>query len=113
MELNFSQVEKDHKVKAVIDIVGLNEKLHTSVRNLSMGQRQRVAIARAIVADPVVVLADEPTGSLDSKNAGNILQLFRKINKDRGVTIVMVTHENTAREYYDRQVQLLDGKICT
>ena len=91
--------------------MGLTDKIKASVKVLSIGQRQRVAVARALVAGPSVIFADEPTGSLDSRNAENILQLLRSLNRQRNVTVVMVTHENISTEYYDRQVQVFDGKI--
>lgn len=112
-ELSMSRKDRHNRVKEIIDVVGISDKLKASVKNLSMGQRQRVAVARALVARPAVIFADEPTGSLDSKNTDNILQLFRQINKERQVTIAMVTHENILSDYYDRQVEILDGKTRT
>jgi len=113
MELPLSGKDRIIRAKEIINDLGLNDKIQASVKVLSMGQRQRVAVARALVAGPSIILADEPTGSLDSRNTENILQLFRGMNQKRQVTIVMVTHENTPKEYYDRQIKLLDGKICT
>lgn len=112
LELPLSSKKRFQHAKAIIDEVGLTDKINTSVKLLSMGQRQRVAVARALVADPLVILADEPTGSLDSRNKENVLQLLRNLNKQRKVTVIMVTHENTPQEYYDRHVYLIDGKIC-
>jgi putative ABC transport system ATP-binding protein len=111
MEIRLNKREKLERAKLLIDEMGLSNKYFSSVRGLSVGERQRVAIARALVANPAIILADEPTGSLDSKNSENILQLFRKINKERGVTIVMVTHERMAEGLYDRYIEILDGKI--
>lgn len=111
VELSMNQKERLNRVKEIINVVGISDKLKSSVKNLSMGQRQRVAVARALVTRPAVILADEPTGSLDSKNTENILQLFRRINKEHQVTITIVTHENISSEYYDRYVEILDGKI--
>jgi putative ABC transport system ATP-binding protein len=113
LELPVSQRERFLRVKEIINEVGLADKINTSVKFLSVGQRQRVAVARALIAKPSVILADEPTGSLDSRNKESVLQLLRNINKKFKVTIVMVTHENTSREYYDRHIHLLDGKICS
>lgn len=112
IELSLSRNERASRAKEIINEMGLADKINASIRVLSMGQRQRVAVARALVAGPSVILADEPTGSLDSRNKDNILQLLRSMNKHRKVTVVMVTHENVPAEYFDRQVQLLDGKIC-
>jgi len=113
MEINLSRKEKVLRAVEIIGEVGLLDRSRASVKNLSMGQRQRVAIARALVASPSIIFADEPTGSLDSKNAENVMQLLRRVNQQRHVTVVMVTHENIPTEYYDRQVHVLDGKICT
>ena len=111
IEVHLSKREKLERAKSLIDEMGLSDKYFSSVRTLSVGERQRVAIARALVANPAIILADEPTGSLDSKNSENILQLFRKINKERGVTIVMVTHEKLPEELYDRAIEIFDGKV--
>lgn len=111
LELSLSRKERLSHAKKIISEVGLTDRINATVKLLSMGQRQRVAVARALVANPSVILADEPTGSLDSCNKENILQLLRHINKQHKVTLVMITHENPPKEYYDRQVQLLDGKI--
>ena len=91
-----------------VQITGL---VIAQINSLSMGERQRVAIARALITTPKMILADEPTGSLDSNNAENILELFNRINKDNGVTIVMVTHEKIADDYFSQSVELQDGKI--
>jgi putative ABC transport system ATP-binding protein len=112
-ELPMRGRERVMRAKNIINDLGLADRMYASVKTLSMGQRQRVAVARALVAGPSVILADEPTGSLDSRNTENILQLFRSLNQKHGVTVVMVTHANTPEQYYDRQVQLLDGRICT
>jgi len=111
METPLRSGERLLRAKEIINDVGLTDKTKASVKALSMGQRQRVAVARALVAGPSVIFADEPTGSLDSRNAENILQLLRSLNRQRNVTVVMVTHENISTEYYDRRVQVLDGKI--
>ena len=112
MELPLNSKGRIARAKEIVNDVGLADKFKASVKNLSIGQRQRVAVARALVAGPSVIFADEPTGSLDSRNAENILQLLRRLNRQRNVTVIMVTHENISIEYYDRQVQVLDGRIC-
>ena len=112
LELPLTRKERFQRSKEIIDEVGLTDKINTSVKFLSMGQRQRVAVARALVADPSVIIADEPTGSLDSRNKENVLQLLRNMNKQRKVTVIMVSHEDIPRDYYDRHVHLLDGKVC-
>lgn len=111
LELSLSREERISRTRKIIDEVGLTDKTVAAVKFLSMGQRQRVAVARALVAGPNVIFADEPTGSLDSCNKENILNLLRSINKQHKVTVIMVTHEDTPRDYYDRRVYLLDGKI--
>lgn len=112
LELPLSYKDSSQRAKEIIEEVGLTDKIDASVKLLSMGQRQRVAVARALVANPSVIFADEPTGSLDSRNKENILQLLRSMNKQRKITVIMVTHENTPRDYYDRHVHLVDGKVC-
>lgn len=112
LELPLGHKERFKRAKEIIEEVGLTDKINTSVKLLSMGQRQRVAVARALVSNPSVIFADEPTGSLDSRNKENVFQLVRNMNKQRKVTVIMVTHENTPQEYYDRHIHLIDGKIC-
>ncbi len=111
MESSLSRQKKLQKAKEIINLVGISDKINASVHNLSIGQRQRVAIARALIMDPQLVLADEPTGNLDSRNTENILALFKTLNKQKKVTIIMVTHEEKALEYCDRCIQISDGKL--
>lgn len=113
MELRLGKREKLDRCNELIDLVGLSHRRFASIRGLSMGERQRVTIARALVTRPLAIMADEPTGSLDSKNTQNVLELFKKVNIDRGVTIIMVTHEKRIEEFADRGIELLDGKLLT
>jgi putative ABC transport system ATP-binding protein len=92
--------------------VGLKGREHHTSGELSGGQQQRVAIARAIVTEPAVLLADEPTGNLDTKTSREIMDLLTALNRDRGITIVMVTHEPDMAGYAGRTVSFLDGKIA-
>jgi putative ABC transport system ATP-binding protein len=99
------------KIDASLEMVGLGDRMHHKPDQLSGGQQQRVAIARAFVTDPEIVLADEPTGNLDSKSGTAILELLRRSCDELGHTIVMVTHDARAASYADRVVFLKDGHI--
>jgi putative ABC transport system ATP-binding protein len=99
------------KAKGLLDYLSIGEKSKQNVNTLSSGERQRVCIARALLNDPELILADEPTGCLDSKNADNLLLLLKDIHKNRSTTIVMVTHDDHVAEYSDRQVKIMDGKL--
>ena len=94
-----------------LEQVGLARRASHTPAELSGGQQQRVAIARAIVTRPAVLLADEPTGNVDTKTSIEIMELLTKLNRDQGITILMVTHEPDMAEYADRLVRFVDGKI--
>jgi len=94
-----------------LKIVGLEVKANSKPNQMSGGEQQRVAIARAIVGNPKVILADEPTGNLDSKSSEVIMEVFKKLNKELGVTIIMVTHNLELIWYCDRVIRLSDGKV--
>jgi putative ABC transport system ATP-binding protein len=98
------------KALSALDIVGLKERYHHQPNQLSGGQKQRVAIARAIVTDPAIILADEPTGALDTKTGEDILALFKSLNK-QGRTIIIVTHDLKVAQHCQREIYLRDGKI--
>ena len=91
--------------------VGLANRAHHDPSELSGGQQQRVAIARALAGNPEVVLADEPTGNLDTKLSAEIMEILQKLNKDDGLTIVMVTHEASMAEFAQRLIWMVDGRI--
>ncbi|MDP9018225.1 MAG: ABC transporter ATP-binding protein [Candidatus Eremiobacteraeota bacterium] len=102
--------EIERRVKAVMETVGLSDRLAAYPAQVSGGQLQRAAIARAIIHEPAIVLADEPTGNLDSKNGENVLKILRALS-DAGQTIVMATHSLEAANICDRRIHLLDGVI--
>lgn len=102
--------ERKKRAKEALELVGLSDRLHFFPNQLSGGQCQRVAIARAMVTNPDLLLADEPTGALDSKSGSQIMELFRQLN-DRGMTILMITHEPRIAAYADRTVRILDGEL--
>jgi len=106
---------RDRKPRAsrILTQMGLKSRLHHVPSEMSGGEAQRVAVARALVNDPVILLADEPTGNLDSRTAAEILDLLLSLNRDRGLTVLMVSHDETsARRVSHRMVKLLDGKIA-
>lgn len=106
-----SEKKSKEKAKEVLKSLGLDGKFNNKPEELSGGQQQRVAIARALVSDTDVILADEPTGKLDSKNAIEVLNILKQINKEYNKTIIMVTHSADASKYTDRIIYIKDGKI--
>jgi putative ABC transport system ATP-binding protein len=101
----------DSQFQEVLKILGITDRLKHKPRALSGGQQQRVAIARAIVNGPAILLADEPTGNLDSENSAAVLKLLKDLNSRLGQTILMITHDPEAASYADRIVQMRDGRI--
>ncbi|SDK57597.1 putative ABC transport system ATP-binding protein [Methylophilus rhizosphaerae] len=113
LPLVYSRIEKAERharAKVLLEKVGLGRHLHSHPNQISGGQQQRVAIARALVNNPRLILADEPTGNLDSVTSEEIMALFGQLNKE-GITIVLVTHEHDIADHAKRQVRFLDGEI--
>lgn len=106
----FTDIEIEEKSKNLLDTVGLSDRGTNYPAQLSGGQQQRVAIARALSTNPSILLADEPTGNLDTKSGRGIMEVFKRLNKE-GLTIVMITHDPGIAEYGGRIVRMLDGKI--
>jgi putative ABC transport system ATP-binding protein len=101
---------RDRAIEA-LESVGLGERIHHTPRELSGGQQQRVAIARAIVGQPSLILADEPTGALDTRSTTEVMELFTRLNKELGITVAFVTHEPEVAAYTDRTITIRDGQI--
>jgi len=104
--------ERYRRAADAIEQVGLSERAHFKPTKLSGGERQRVAIARALVGRPAIVLADEPTGNLDSTNGASIMDLIRELNR-AGATIVMITHDTGLADQLPRQIRVLDGEVIS
>lgn len=109
--LPLSRKERHARVSLALEAVGLSDRASHLPKQLSGGQEQRVAIARAIVADPPLIVADEPTGNLDAESADGILHLLRRLNGERGKTVVMVTHDPRAAGFGSRILRLDKGKL--
>jgi len=103
--------KRKKKARAILDDVGLEGKYSRRPSELSGGQQQRVAVARAIVSNPAIVLADEPTANLDSKTGESLLDMMKKMNREKNVTFIFSTHDNMVMEYAKRIVKLKDGQI--
>lgn len=105
--------ERRERAREALALVGLSGREHHKTQELSGGQQQRVAIARAIVTEPALLLADEPTGNLDTKTSVEIMDLMTRLNREQGITIVMVTHEPDIAAYAQRLLRFVDGKLET
>ena len=110
MELDGDQVDNNY-MQEVVRMLGLEDRLNNMPNNLSGGQQQRVAIARALVSKPAIVLADEPTGNLDSRTSSDVLGLLKVSSQKFHQTLVMITHNNEIAQLADRIIRIEDGKI--
>ena len=108
---NVNRSERRKRAEELLETVGLKERLNHKPAELSGGERQRVAIARALANQPKFLLMDEPTGNIDSKTAFEIIELIKKLNEEKGVTIIVVTHDKSIAKQTKRTVQMLDGLI--
>ena len=112
LPLLYSSVNHRHdRAKAALEAVGLGDRLKHHPNELSGGQQQRVAIARALVTEPSIILADEPTGNLDSKTSKEIMELFAHLHTERGITVIFVTHDPTIAANANRVIHLMDGVV--
>jgi len=103
--------ERHKRAMAALTAVGLGERFHHFPNQLSGGQQQRVAIARALVTQPTILLADEPTGNLDTRTSIEVMDIFQRLNMERGITVLLITHEMDIAEYGTRLVRFRDGRI--
>ncbi|MCS7202180.1 MAG: ABC transporter ATP-binding protein [Dictyoglomus sp.] len=106
-----SPKERKEKARIILEKMGLSDRINHRPTQLSGGEQQRVAIARALIINPVILLADEPTGNLDSKSSHEIMNLISKLHKEEKITIILVTHERDIAEYAEKIVRMHDGRI--
>ncbi len=104
--------ERRCRAEEALEMVGLGERMDHQPTELSGGQQQRVAIARALVNNPAIIMADEPTGNLDSKSGAEVMEIFHRLHREKGITIVMVTHDEDIGAQAGRIVRLFDGRIA-
>ncbi len=110
-EIKLNKKELDKQIRDVFTSLNLEDKINSLPSDLSGGQRQRIAIARAIVNNPLILLCDEPTGNLDKKTGLELIDVFRKLNKEKNITIIIISHEEHIAKLTDRMITIKDGKI--
>ena len=108
---NMENNKVSESAKQLLEFVDMKDRLHHKPSQLSGGQMQRVAIARALINDPEIILADEPTGALDSKTGEQVLNLLKELNRKKGKSLVIVTHDHSIAKHADRIIELSDGKV--
>lgn len=106
-----NKMDRDPQLEEILTLLGIRQRMHHKPRALSGGEQQRVAIARSLVNHPAILLADEPTGNLDTENSTAVLEILRDLNKRLGQTILMITHNPEAAAYGHRTVRMRDGRI--
>jgi putative ABC transport system ATP-binding protein len=104
---------RHQRAKAALASVGLSDRGHHAPNQLSGGQQQRVAIARALINEPSILLADEPTGNLDTRTSIEVMEIFQRLNDERGITILLITHEHDIAQYAKRTLAFRDGKVVS
>jgi len=108
-----SKKQAEKKAKEILNMLGLGDRITHKPDELSGGEQQRVAVARALINSPTVILADEPSGNLDSKNAKDLHKLLLKLNQEKGQTIIIVTHNNELANMANRKLEMVDGKLIS
>ena len=107
----FRSAERHRRAMEVLETVGLGSRFHHMPNQLSGGQQQRVAIARALINEPSILLADEPTGNLDTRTSIEVMGIFQRLNQERGITVLLITHEADIAEYGTRLIRFRDGRV--
>src|SRR5512134_2713601 len=107
----FKAADRHKRALAALDSVGLGQRYHHMPNQLSGGQQQRVAIARALINEPSILLADEPTGNLDTRTSIEVMGIFQRLNQEQGITVILITHEMDIAEYGTRLVRFRDGRV--
>jgi len=107
------RADRHRRALAALAAVGLGDRVDHLPNQLSGGQQQRVAIARALINDPSIILADEPTGNLDSRTSVEVMDIFQRLNRERGITVLLITHEHDIAEYAERLIAFRDGRVVS